>query len=145
MSNLRIAVLGWIIPSVMLLLVGLLSYLDQTVPYPEPMGEPPPCYVDEHDETICPEQQLAPESTLRKVVSALAVEWLTSLFTVTAVGAGLGLSIAAVARTRKTRRENAQDKTAFRVAISALVLLTVIPMCLGLLALVLIASFPIRG
>ena len=96
MSNLRLAVLGWIIPLVTLALLGLLAILDRAVPYPEPIGEPPPCYVNEHDETICREQELAPESTLRRLVSALSVEWLTSSFAMLAVTVGLGFSATAV-------------------------------------------------
>lgn len=145
MSPLRVAVLGWIIPAVVMMLLGLLAFLDRTVPYPEPIGEPPPCDVNEHDETICPEQALAPESTLRRVVSAISVEWITSLIAMAAVGAGLALSTTAVVRTRKTRHESPEARKAFRLGLAALVLLIAIPSCLGLIALVIIMSFPIRG
>lgn len=58
---------------------------------------------------------------------------------------GLGLSITVLVRTRASRKVVAEDKTAFQVALAALVVLCVVPLCAGAVLLAMVLSFQIRG
>lgn len=144
MSSLRLAVAAWLLPATVALFAGVVSWLDGTVPYPE-LDEPPPCYGDEQGETICPEPEPRPPSTLRRVVSVLAAEKVYAPLGLFALVSGLGLSIAALVRTRASRKVHAEDKTAFRVALAAVVVLCVVPLCAGAVLLAMVMSFQIRG
>lgn len=148
---------AWLVPLVALLLLGIIYALDYSVPYPEPVGEPLPCYAAnvaaggdlpgeaEDGETICPEEPMPPPSTLRVIASALNAETVRVVLTGLGVIGGLVCAVLAIARTRNTRRENPADRTAFRIALSALILLVVVPLGAGGLLLFALMTFRIAG
>ncbi|MBL8915480.1 MAG: hypothetical protein JNM17_32550 [Archangium sp.] len=146
MTNTRLALVAWIVPLVIAAFFGILSHLDQTLPWPEPVGEPPPCYGTPEGETICPEgEPLPPPSTARVVVSALSEEWIRVI--VVGLGAVVGFGSAALAlkRTRKTRQDNPTDRTAYRLAFWALIVMLIVPAVAGGLLLFALMAFRISG
>ncbi len=147
MSSFRLAVAAWLVPATLVLFIGAVRWLDGVVPHPDFVAAPP-CYPDpqgEPGETICPEPAPNPPSTLRSMVTTLAAEKVSAPLALFALVAGLGLSITVLVRTRTSRKSIAEDKTAFRVALAAMVVLCVVPSCAGAMLAAVVMSFPIRG
>lgn len=125
-------------------MVGTVTWLDGKVAWPE-YGEAPPCYVTEDDETICPEPEHQEPSALRKFISVVSAEALIAPLALISWMGGVGCSITALVRTRASRKVDLADKRTFRVALAALLLLFAIPLVVGFLAFLVIATFQIRG
>jgi high-affinity K+ transport system ATPase subunit B len=79
------------------------------------------------------------------MVTTLAAEKVSAPLALFALVAGLGLSITVLVRTRTSRKSIAEDKTAFHVALAAMVVLCVVPSCAGAMLAAVVMSFPIRG
>ncbi len=127
-------------------MLGVVMWLDGTVPYPEYEGEEQPCIRADDDELVCPEPApLKPETPLRRNVTFLASEAVSAPFSLLGLLLGVGLSITAMIRARKTRHSNAQEMLAFRIALAGVLILVAIPLVAGLVLLVLLMSFRIRG
>lgn len=144
-SPLRLAIAAWVVPLTCGALVLGIYALDANVAWPQPVGEPMPCYGTDDGDTICPEEPELEPSKLRNLASALRSETVLGVLWLVAMVGGLGSAITAVIRTRKTRREDATARLAFRVAIAALVVVVGVPLAASLWLLFVIATFPIRG
>lgn len=146
MTPRRLAVLSWVVPifAAMFLLVG--RQLDETVKWPEPVGEPAPCYGTEDGETICPEDPpLPPPSTARQVATFLAHDTTRTVVLGLCGITTLFCSVRAIQRTRKTRRDDAEDRFTFRLAVSALAVSITVPLLMLLGLLLIVSTFTIRG
>jgi len=147
MSPRRLAVLAWVVPMVALALVGVGVMLDKNVPWPEaPLEDLAPCYGTEDGETVGPQgPPLRLPTTLRRFASVATSETVTGALLVPAGVGALGCAVAVILRTRRTRREHADARAAFRIAVLAMIFWLSLPTIVAVGMLIVVMSFPIRG